>query len=409
MFNKKVTNIIIIVMAVITVATVGTALFLKFQTGTIKSGRSKEEHNNLEEAREAYESGEYKSAAASYLLVLKDGDMEDGDYIQLIDSFIQLNDTKMGLNYSYIFLDKTGDTEKLKEVFYRVADCYVSEGNYKAAYELLHEAENRVAGILKAYCEEKTDVTICLAPYRDSDSEDHIYFGSYPQKGYSSDEVPEYVIKADFDENGHGIIYGKEYVRIEKKGKYTYYVYEPVRWLILADEESKLTLFADKILDCKPYTEEFRGATWDNSDLRTWMNEEFYNTCFSDSEKEYLIKHTTEQSLNYYFEFLAGEATEDYVGLMSSAELADGRYIFKNHVSEEDNQRRKTTGTDYAVAKGLFTDGKGYGEYWTCTTANVENTNTVVITENGVILMESGGEPVNKKDVGVRPFITVTE
>lgn len=408
MESKKNKNILPIIMGVLALIAIIAVVIVHLKINDI-SNEQPQDNKELNEARTFYETGEYKNALDSYLLIINEENsgMEENDYIQLTDSLTKLEDVNEKLNYAYSILDATDNTNVLFEVYFMVADYYVSQKNYKAAYEMLSDAETKAAGILDKYCDERTDVTICLAPYDDTDDDSYVFFGSYPQTGYSQDEIPEYVVKASFDENGYAKIYGSEYVRIRDNGEYVYYMYEPVRWWILEEEDGELTLFSDKILDARSYADTLRDATWDTSDLRTWLNGEFYNTCFCDAQKEHLLLHTTEPALNYFFEFTAGVETEDYLGLMSSVLLANGRYCFKEHNSDEDNIRRKTTGTEYAIARGLFVNDEGYGEYWTNTSANVAHNSTVVITEDGFILMESGGETVNKSDVGVRPFITV--
>lgn len=45
---------------------------------------------------------------------------------------------------------------------------------------------------------------------------------------------------------------------------------------------------SDYLLDCKRYYKDFTDITWRDSDLRKWLNDEFYNTAFDDSEKRFL-------------------------------------------------------------------------------------------------------------------------
>ena len=166
-------------------------------------------------------------------------------------------------------------------------------------------------------------------------------------------------------------------------------------------------LISEMILDTKPYSETFKAVTWDTSDLRTWMNDEFYNICFTDSEKEYVELHTTQPAVNYFHSFTSGVAVDNYIGLLSSEELGDGRYGFDKHTDSVGDPKRKALGTDYAIAMGLYTNEEKYAAWWTTTSATVENSSVVVVTDEGFLLMESGGETVNKRDIGVRPFIVL--
>ena len=168
-------------------------------------------------------------------------------------------------------------------------------------------------------------------------------------------------------------------------------------------------MLADRILDCKKYNETFAAITWDISDLRTWMNGEFYNTCFDKEEQEYILDRTTTSPYNYLYVYYAGEDCTDKVALAPAFELVDGTYYFQSSNHEEDKVMRIATGTDYALSQGLLVEENGAGRWWTCTSATKDNTYAIVITEDGNVLAESGGECVNKTDVGVRPLIVISK
>lgn len=62
---------------------------------------------------------------------------------------------------------------------------------------------------------------------------------------------------------------------------------EPIEWLVLDVEKGKTVLLISKYaLDCKQYHKRNIPITWENSDLRKWLNEEFINNAFSEEEKE---------------------------------------------------------------------------------------------------------------------------
>ena len=64
---------------------------------------------------------------------------------------------------------------------------------------------------------------------------------------------------------------------------------DSVKWQVLSNEEDKLFLFADTILDIKDYNDEKdetpdRNIYWSECSLREWLNDEFINTAFSENE-----------------------------------------------------------------------------------------------------------------------------
>nr|MCR4722477.1 DUF6273 domain-containing protein [Eubacteriales bacterium] len=47
---------------------------------------------------------------------------------------------------------------------------------------------------------------------------------------------------------------------------------DPVKWRVLAKEDSRLFLLADQILDIKQYHGRTVSVTWKDCDLRAWLN-----------------------------------------------------------------------------------------------------------------------------------------
>lgn len=405
MEKKKILNIISIVMgAVALIALLAVIIvFIKGVNTLNEEPKTTTATDNLLEARKYCENGDYTKAVDSYKLV-EDERMEEQDRYNLANAYFEQKDFINALNYSYEYLDTAKDTSMMEKIYTLVADCYVKAGNYKAAYNLLDKSG--VENLLESYCDSKTDLLITLAPY-ETEEEGYIYLGSYPQTGYEEKEIPDYIEKFTFDEDGYAMVYGVEYVRVKNGEKYTYYPYEPVKWKVLENGEEGMHLLSDMILDSRPYSNTFKAVTWDNSDLRQWINEKFYNECFSDAEKKYIECRTTQPAWNYFHNFTTGVAVDDYIRLLSCQELAYGRYDFDLHTSVAPDPKRKAFGTDYAINSGLYIDEYNYAPWWTMTSAGVENTSTVIITEEGFIMMESGGIIVNKRDIGVRPFIII--
>lgn len=404
MEKKKILNIISVAMGVVALVAL-LAVIIVFTKGT--DGLPKEQETTttidyLLEARKYYENGDFTKAIDSYKLI-EDERLEEQDQYNLANAYFEQQDLINALNYSYKYLDVAKDVAMMERIYILVADCYVEAGNYKAAYNLLDKSG--VDNLLESYCDSKTDLLITLAPY--GSEEGYLYLGSYPQTGYEEKDIPDYVENFTFDEDGYATIYGVEYIRVKDGKEYTYYAYEPVKWKILKEADEGIHLISDMVLDCRQYSETFKAVTWDTSDLRTWLNDDFYNSCFSDVDKEYIELHTTQPAVNYYHGFTAGVAVDNYIGLLSSEELGDGRYEFDKHTDVVADPKRKALGSEYAIAMGVYVDEENYAPWWTTTSAGVENTSTVFVTEEGLLMMESGGVIVNKRDVGVRPFIII--
>lgn len=170
---------------------------------------------------------------------------------------------------------------------------------------------------------------------------------------------------------------GNSYVDNNGYAKYTVYwfKYEPISWTIL--DESKGLILCDMIIDSQHY--DTISNNYENSDIRAWLNNNFYNQAFTTAQKG-IIKTTTvnnsERSTNVnsnaiYFNGgknpYACNDTQDKVFLLSIQEITNSAYGFSESYAGFDIVRRKKT-TDYAKSQGCYTySGGSYdgnGDWW---------------------------------------------
>ena len=59
---------------------------------------------------------------------------------------------------------------------------------------------------------------------------------------------------------------------------------ESIRWLVLMENDGKLLLLSDKALANIQFNVKSNGATWGESSLRKWLNNDFLNEAFTASE-----------------------------------------------------------------------------------------------------------------------------
>ena len=68
---------------------------------------------------------------------------------------------------------------------------------------------------------------------------------------------------------------------------------EPIEWLVLDEKDGKTLLLAKHGLDCRQYQYGTYGTscstTWENCDLRKWLNSTFINNAFSEEEQQAII------------------------------------------------------------------------------------------------------------------------
>lgn len=204
---------------------------------------------------------------------------------------------------------------------------------------------------------------------------DCIYFGNYwqdkyvPQPGNMPEEGEEDVVHIDED--------GTKYiVRADK----SCYKYEPLKWRVLSVSEDGKEAFvmADKILGGKAFHSNYSETvttdtvTWENSDVREWLNHTFMETAFSEEEQEAIA--TTEIDNLSYSSYYGGDLedgtpTEDRIYLPSLDDMVNREYGFVNNFNPTDDptlkgfsatQTRQADSTDFAQWGEEGYKAKGY-------------------------------------------------
>ncbi|MCR4892930.1 MAG: DUF6273 domain-containing protein [Lachnospiraceae bacterium] len=228
-----------------------------------------------------------------------------------------------------------------KDASYRKAEGLLQAGDSEGAYEAFldlgayKDSEEIVAGLLQ-----KDPVL----PFQTAHKGDIVTLGSYEQ-----DDDPQ-------------------------NGK------EAIEWIVLERIENDMLLLSLTCLDCGVYNDAaFQPVTWEDSQIRHWLNKDFYSSAFSDREKGF-VKLKSNQNLNQSLvNTKGGNSTQDHVFLLSEKESS---VYIGNEMDQE--YVGKASATEYAVAKGIHTDEGGYAEWWLRSPGSYEYTAQFV---------EAGGSP----------------
>lgn len=142
-------------------------------------------------------------------------------------------------------------------------------------------------------------------------------------------------------------------------GSTYYFEWKPIVWRVLANESDGVYLMAESALDSQPFNMFGEDTGWENCSLRKFLNNKFYNTAFSDSEKDNLVTVTLKDipyptAPEYCWNF---NDTEDKVWIISYFDAVNEDYGFNSDFDVED-EAKTAKGTDYAFSQGLT----GYGE-----------------------------------------------
>ena len=98
---------------------------------------------------------------------------------------------------------------------------------------------------------------------------------------------------------------------------------ETIEWEVLEVKDGKALLVSRYVLDSGVYHSEKREGlelTWVNCDLRSWINNDFYNNAFGEAEKTKIVESTIKNPTNVYNN-KETEDTTDKIFLLSTDEI----------------------------------------------------------------------------------------
>ena len=185
---------------------------------------------------------------------------------------------------------------------------------------------------------------------------------------------------------------------------------EPIEWIVLSKDskENKLFVISKMILDCIPYNNERENVTWEICSIRKWLNTSFYDTAFSDSEKENILQTVVPNYGNPVFNVKGGYDTEDKLYCPSLQEIEK----YYDYNKEEYNEEIMCLATPYAVAQGVGVDDKNYGP-WILRTPGSKTIAFCGVSRNGCIMGNNttkegaSGVFVDAIGSGVRPVMNI--
>lgn len=102
---------------------------------------------------------------------------------------------------------------------------------------------------------------------------------------------------------------------------------EPIEWDVISASGGKAVLISHKILYSMEFDSSTGETTWEDSDIRAWLNGDFYNNSFNETEKNRIITVTNENPGNCYYtsdgdDYSYGSNdTQDNVYLLSVEDL----------------------------------------------------------------------------------------
>ena len=172
---------------------------------------------------------------------------------------------------------------------------------------------------------------------------------------------------------------------------------EPIEWISLGGGDDYVLLISRYVLDTHNYSYD-SSATWETSELRRWLNEDFYQAAFSEEDMQRMWSVDVSTENNPSFGTSGGNKTSDYVFILSLDE-ADSFFI-----SEVD---RLVYPTEYALQQGVFTAPSNGCATWFTRTPGKSASFVDYVYSWGEIDYKQNGYGVNEELKGVRPVIMV--
>lgn len=219
----------------------------------------------------------------------------------------------------------------------------VPNAKYNKALELIDDGD-----YIEAY-----ETLIALDGYKDSAEMANSIYGKYKLEKripeLKSAKVGDYVSFGAYDQDNN-IFNGKE----------------EIEWLVLDVKDDRVLVISKYALEYETYHSSFLDITWEDCSLRSWLNETFLNTAFSDDEKKMIPAVTVTADNNPGYSTNPGADTKDRVFLLSIEEA--------NTYFSSDSERACELTTSYGGIYGWWLRSPGY-----------QQTKAAIVGKNGEI------------------------
>ncbi len=192
-----------------------------------------------------------------------------------------------------------------------------------------------------------------------------------------------------------------------------YFKYEPLKWRIL--DSSTGLAFCESIIDSQAFsniTYYYNSYHWNDaeytiyendyatSSIRAWLNDDFYNTAFSSSQKASILTSKLDnKAYSASRSEFDSETTYDKVFLLSWSEMQNTAYGFSS------NSARQAKGTDYAKCQGLNVDSSNECSEWRLRSPGSYSYNTCYVYSDGDF---DHHRAADRTDLGVRSAIKIS-
>ena len=182
------------------------------------------------------------------------------------------------------------------------------------------------------------------------------------------------------------------------QSKEGYDIRTPIQWTILNRTGNSVLMISTRALDVLPYNYKNDSDNWENSSIRTWLNNDFLQEHFSAYEKKCIIPTNIGNGANQGisgWNVLSEDDTVDHVFLLSVAEAS--RFC---HAGVRGSQIAKAEATEFAIAHG---DGERDVNWWLRSKSEDSHEDAAFVWGNGTL----GTECTAVRSLYIRPAMSV--
>ncbi|MGI6072707.1 MAG: DUF6273 domain-containing protein [Lachnospiraceae bacterium] len=157
-------------------------------------------------------------------------------------------------------------------------------------------------------------------------------------------------------------------------------------WLVLEDRDGKQFVVSQDIVGQKAFNSAGGESTWETSEIRIFLNDEFFDQTFSDDEKARIEETNVVTGANSKYGITGGNDTTDKIFILSIEEAE--QYL---------------VGSDYIIAKN--TDGQP--AWWHLRTMGEAKDVQACVTVEGAVDYHGPHGGVTNEEGGIRPAMWI--
>lgn len=280
--------------------------------------------------------------------------------------------------------------------------------------------------------EEERAIKYALRPILSNDGKT-ITYGLYPQTNVNDSELVSSLNALTTPESNDWYLYNDEYyAKVSATPFISYTEYdngttivngttywfkcEPIVWNVLSNNSGEYYILSSVLLDAHCYNRSSSSRTIDGekvyptnyeySDIRTWLNNDFYNSAFAldNSNIQTTTVDNSAATTNSNSNSYACNNTKDKVFLPSYEDYTNSSYGFSTSTDSTNTRCCKTT--DWTRARGARCSSDLYnGDYWTRSPHSSDFASAWRVGHSGYLNFYGGF--VDDSYVSVRPGLSI--